>query len=143
MTEQTIVDAGIAIDNLEITDDMCVQYTLGEYGEKLAIYKDSWWAVGESVGMEIDPDERAILTLPCTGVGNLDRSWFARGWAHTDDDGNWCRDEDDTMIGDGSAEDMIETCIREGEGFHESLREEIDEAWEGVCRDYRAGVFGA
>jgi hypothetical protein len=142
MATKEIKEYEQVIDDLEITDDMCVQYALGDYGERIAVYPDGKWAVGESVGNEIDPDERPLLTLSCTGVGNLDRSWFAQGWAHIDDDGNWCRDEGDAMIGDGSAEDMIETCIREGEGFHESLREEIGEAWKLVAGEekyHRAG----
>ncbi len=75
------------------------QYLTGDSGDTFGVDADGSTHVGDSVGREIDPDERPIATAKCRGIGNLDMTWWRDGWP--------CAELSD--------EDVIRDCCRNGE----------------------------
>jgi antirestriction protein len=126
------METEIAGKIIQITDAMVIEYTLADYGEKLGIYPDGSYAVGESVGNEIAESERPMIVVKCPGIGNIDCSWYAAGWAHYDSEKEAWIDDEKEYDGDGGAEmtteEMIARCITEGDGQpHEILISQIQQ----------------
>lgn len=118
----------IAGKTFEITDEMVIEYTLAEFGEKIGLYPDESYAVGDAIGSEIAEDERPIFTLKCPGIGNISTSWYASGWATWDNtEQDWIETETGKHM---STEEMIRRCIVEGDGQpHENLAEDLQNAY--------------
>lgn len=55
-------------------------YMTAPSGHKLGVYQDGTVRIGESVGMEIDPDDWAIAVAKCPGLSNIDMTWWREGW---------------------------------------------------------------
>lgn len=56
------------------------EYLTAPWGHRLGVYADGTVGVGESVGDEIDPDERPIALVRCPGIGNADMTYWREGW---------------------------------------------------------------
>jgi hypothetical protein len=56
------------------------QYLTAAHGERIGIYVDGSFSVGRDVGREIEPIERPIFELKCSGINNLDMTWWREGW---------------------------------------------------------------
>jgi len=104
----------------EITNVMTSSQLCGEHGETFGLYRDGSFATGDSVGDEIAENERPIICVGCTGISNLDLSYYSNGWAtwdtHTYD---YVVDETGEHI---SEEEMLSRCVSEGDG---NLNEEL------------------
>ena len=59
-----------------VTPATLAAYLTAKYGERIGIYADGTFAVGESVGNEIAPDERPIMCIKCPGINNIDTTYF-------------------------------------------------------------------
>lgn len=72
---------------IDLLDDKAlVAYYTADHGASLGVSRraDGWlyWYVGDSVGREIDPDERPIAMVACPGLANLTMS----EWSDESDD---------------------------------------------------------
>lgn len=63
-----------------VEDEHLALYMSAPWGHSLGVYADGRVSVGESVGMEIDPDERPIAIAKCPGIDNIDMTWWREGW---------------------------------------------------------------
>jgi hypothetical protein len=66
------------------------QFLTAPWGWVLGLYADGSVHIGDSVGAEIDPNERPIVTARCPGIGNIDTTWCRTGWD--------CEDLDDAEV---------------------------------------------
>ena len=63
-----------------ITNNVVAEFLTSDYNEKLGLYADGSITFGESVGREIDPDERAIAVISCPAISNISVSMYTEGW---------------------------------------------------------------
>lgn len=59
-----------------VTTKALAAYLTAESGESFGIYPDCTFAVGESIGNEIEPKERPIACIKCPGINNIDTTYF-------------------------------------------------------------------
>ena len=59
-----------------VTTKALAAYLIAENGESIGIYADCTFAVGKSIGNEIEPKERPIACIKCPGINNIDTTYF-------------------------------------------------------------------
>ena len=64
-------------------------YLCADIDEKFAVYPNGSWAVGSSLGHEIDPDEQPLSFISCPGLPNVDESFFLDGEVYDPDTGTY------------------------------------------------------
>ena len=129
------------LDRVNLAAILAAQ-VLGDAGDRIWVYRnasDGTPAGGHVVtGGQETPGDVArgtsgpVALLRVQGVGDVDSTTYSEGWAHqSDEDFLYYRDADDSLVGDGSVEDMIREALHEG-GFVEALdtlRAEIAGQW--------------
>jgi hypothetical protein len=109
--------------NISVTTDMISDFLCAEYGSRLAVFEDGSHQIVDAGSV---PAGEFIAIVKCPGIGNLDSSMFAEGYASLGDDGIYRRIDDGTEIGDLA--DLIGESCREGDvtGFIEDLERQIE-----------------
>jgi hypothetical protein len=59
-----------------VTPAALAEHLVAEFGEFFCVYADGTFAVGESIGSEIAPDERPVACVKCPGINNIDTTYF-------------------------------------------------------------------
>jgi len=94
------------------------RHLTAEYGEALAVSPDGSTAV---VGAGLtQSDESRDVWIPCPGIGNLDATCWAEGWATWDEDAGHYVSDGGRVIGDTA--DMVADVVAEGD-----VGDELDE----------------
>jgi hypothetical protein len=104
-TTQDIIRESVGPDEL-------ARYLTAPSGWTLGVYADGSVHVGDSIGREIDPDERPIATARCPGIGNADMTYFREGWdCDGMDDEEVIRDCCENGDVSGELEDLVARLI--------------------------------
>lgn len=109
-----------------VTRETVAMYYTADFGEVMGLYQDGSTAVGQDIGMEIDPDERPVAVVQCPGIGNIDTSFFSEGWT--------TRVEDGYLTDDGrilSLKEMITESCMEGD-----ISDEMEELVELLLQSF-------
>lgn len=70
-----------------VSPEMLANYLCADWGERLGIYADGKYLIGQDVGREIAEDERPIVWVECPGIGNISTSYYTDGWVEDLGDG--------------------------------------------------------
>jgi len=119
-----------------LLDDTVAEYFTAPFGHKLAVYfADGKFSfhVGDSVGREINPAERALAVIECPGIGNIETPFWTEGWTTPDpnDPGVYIIDDTGEKI---ELEECIRRCCHDGDIVDEKY-EIIQELYEWLVYD--------
>ncbi|NCC41916.1 MAG: hypothetical protein EOM21_21400 [Gammaproteobacteria bacterium] len=112
----------MTINTITTTNATLADFLCAEYGAHLAVFADGSHQIIDSGAV---PDGDFIAIVRCPGIGNLDGSVFAEGYAERGGDGIYRRITDDTEVGDLEA--LITESCREGDvtAFCEDLEAQL------------------
>jgi len=113
-----------------ITPEIFAQYVIANWGERIGIYPDGSVSIGQSIGMEIAEEEQPIVMAKCSGIGNIDTSYYSEGWTEYDSEIGEYITKDGRHLSE--SEMIIESCTegdisQEIEGLVETLLEDYQE----------------
>lgn len=109
-----------------ITREAYADYLTAAFGERLGVFRDGRYAVGQSVGMEIAEDERPIALAKCPGLANLDTSYW------TENVGRIEGGEYDGMYVYAPGKDSVPQILSEGQLIRAEILDYSDDAIEGM-----------
>jgi len=112
-----------------ITPEIFAQYVIANWGERIGIYPDGSVSIGQSIGMEIAEEEQPIVMAKCSGIGNIDTSYYSEGWTEYDSETGEYITEDGRHLDES---EMITECCIEGD-----VSEEIHGLVETLIDDYK------
>ncbi|MBA7575336.1 hypothetical protein ES708_17160 [subsurface metagenome] len=107
-----------------IDEKALAQYFTAPWGDSFGLYPDGSHAVGQSIGMEIDPEERPYVVVKVPGTGNIDTNFWLGGWTHRGENTEIIVDETSEEI---DLEEAIRRCCQDGDvsGELEDLKEKL------------------
>jgi hypothetical protein len=114
------------IDN-NIDAEQLYEYLTAPYGHKAGLYADGSFYIAETVGSEIDEDDRPVVWISCPGINNMDDpSWWTDEWTEYDEESGSYRIIEETRgheIGDMiSLDECIKICCNQGD-VHDNVQE--------------------
>jgi len=124
-----------------IDEKALAKYYTAPFGDRFGLYPDGSYAVGQSIGMEIDPDERPHVTVKVPGTGNIDTTFWLEGWTHEGEDREIIVDETGEKI---DFEEAIRRCCQDGDvnDALEGLKEQLLNDYVEYLRGLRASGIG-
>jgi hypothetical protein len=107
-----------------IDEKALADFSIAPFGEYFGLYQDGSYSTGQSIGMEIDPEERPLVAIGVPGIGNIDTNFWLEGWTHENDEREIVVDETGETI---DLAEAIRRCCQDGdvsdelEGFRKEL----------------------
>ena len=117
-----------------VTPAALAAYLTAEKGENFGVYADGTFAVGESIGSEIEPKERPLACIRCPGINNIDTTYYTDDFVtynHVSGVYESIEQDRDGEIQIYTLEEVIRECCKNGD-----VDEEVEELKNSLIEDW-------